>query len=1225
MNEVWKKLISAFLALVMVFQMVPVTSLAAEHQDEPDDTVNWDMPEPEEPDVVGEVEELRDHTSKQFRLSDGSFAAVNYGIPVHYLDEDNNWVDVDNTLIYTANVGQYMSVNGVEQRGFADTLANGQPVLVSQYEDYSVELTLLPMTYETVRDEQELMAQQDEVSDPVESEPADEATEALESTVPEETTEEPTVSEPELTGEMDSTSETLGTDAEATGESEATEAPTESVEETEETAETEVTEPTPETTIPEETVPETTQAEETVPETTIPEETVAPAAESEETISETTAPVENVPETTVPEETVIPETSEPDLEEIVTETVEPSSVSAIVVNPGEASMFTAREELPLSEQVLPEKMGSYVIYESVFPGIDLMYENYGYQIKETILVNELQDSYSYRFLLNAEGLTAALTEKGSIIMTDALDEVIYEIPAPFMFDALGNTSYAVEYALDEYDGDYILTVTADAEWIEDGERVLPVSIDPTITLKCEYVNNGTLYTTHVVQGDPNLAHNGASEQYIGYGTGYNSNQTTTIKECQIYTHVARLPDIPEGCEMVEATLQYYHYDITGYSYIGDCSTLEIAAYPVTEDNSNGNYKSWIEGLKWNTKPDYDSSTLIDFAVASHSTEGSYIQWDVTKQVEAWYADSATTNRTLALVGYESGSYNGSYCAVAVLKGFGSTNPPALIVKYRSAIGLESYYTAQSQNVGAAGTAYVSDYTGQMVIVKNVASHASVTVPFSLNLVYNSYYRDTRFKEARSTGMYFGNGWKLDAVQTLSTCTGDLSNYMLYIDGDGTYHYFLKSGSVWMDEDGLDLKIASVRIKDSNGTERGDGFEIVSGQDDRLRFYKGLLVQQMDSNGNKIFYIYNGASNASGTAWLPTGSGDKLTKVIQRNDGTSTDIVLATLSYASGYLDTVTDRMGNVTKMTYSSQKLDTVYTTNSNVELAIRNDLKAEYEYSGSDLVQVIDSSSGYKVTYTYAQKRISSILESGSSDGTSWTNRTKILVNGTRDKTTYRAPGPDGTISNSDDILTTYLFDDEGRTINSNTTNVGQTVVYGASTGTYAATTTGSATNNHLMNSASIGTTAENLLANGGFETTSSSGWTLTKDPSSSSNLNMALSQDGHRTGNYALKTWFNGSTSGTIRAYRSVSGLTSGQTYTLSGYVNTTGVTSFGSGAGIYLSVTSGGSGTSDTISYKTASTVDSGWARLSVTFKATSSSATVNVYIKNAVGISSFTFPP
>ena len=1233
MGKILKRILSLVLTLALVFQLLPLNAFAAEAlTDTAAEETNWEMPEQEEPDVVGEVEELRDHTSKQFRLSDGSFAAVNYGIPVHYLDDNNNWVDVDNTLTYSNSAGQYLSVNGDEQRGFADILTNGQPVLVSQYEEYNVELSLLPLTYETASEDTSVVpeyAPESEVTEPFPEGTVPEET-TPETTVPEESIPEATIpeeTEPQATEPAETEPETT-TPTETTPE--ATE-PEEAVPEVTAPEETgpQVTEPAetePEITIPTEPVPEATEPAETVPEETIPEETEPLATEPIETETEPTIPTEPIPEptepektapeVTIPEEPVIPETTPPaEPEEPETGTVIPSSVSAIVLNPEETSTYSTREDMPLSEQFLPEKMGSHVIYESVFPGVDLIYENYGYDIKETILVNELQESYAYRFLLAAEGLTASLNERGSITLTDSEGEVIYEIPVPYMFDAAGETSYAVEYSLEGMEGDYILTVTADAAWIEDESRSFPVSIDPTISLKCEHVYDGTLYTTHVVQGDPDEPHNGVPQQYIGYGTGLNWSNNEMIRECQIYAHVAELPGIPEGCEMVEATLQYYMYgDGTAYSHI-DCPTLEIAAYPVEQDTSNGDYQTWIEGLTWNTRPEFNTSNLIDFAVASDSTQGNYIQWDVTEQVEEWYADSTITNRTLALVGYESPNYTANHCAVAVLNSFGTNRPPALVVKYRSAIGLESYYTYQNQNIGAAGTAYVSDYTGKLVILKNLVSHASTIMPFSLNLVYNSYYRTSQFKEVSDTGMVFGHGWKLDAVQSLTECIGDLEDYMLYIDGDGTYHYFLRSGNVWKDEDGLDLTISSVTIKDSSGTSRGSGYQIASGQGDKLCFYKGLLVQQIDSNGNKIFYVYNEGSNATGNGWLPSGSGDKLKKVIQRNNGTSTDIVLATLTYDSstGNLKSVTDRMGNVTNFTYSSQMLTEIKNTNKGET--------AQYTYSDAQsLLEAIDKTGGYKINYTYSNTRVKSFTESASSNGTSWSARTKITVDGSRDKTTYRSPGPDGIISssntNSDDLLTTYLFDDEGRTINSNTTNVDKTIVYGASTGAYATTsTTTPALNNHLMNSASIGTVAVNLLTDSGFE--KSSGWELKVADNTGTGTSPVRSTAGHRTGSKALKFFRTSSDTGVLRAAQSVTGLTSGQTYTFSAYVNTSGITSFGSDGGIYLKVTSGGSGTGDTLDYTTVSTVDGGWTRLSLTFKATASSAVVNVYGKNFVG--------
>ena len=48
--------------------------------------------------VIGEINEERTETGKRFRLADGSYAAVEYGAPVHFADADGSWQDIDNTL-----------------------------------------------------------------------------------------------------------------------------------------------------------------------------------------------------------------------------------------------------------------------------------------------------------------------------------------------------------------------------------------------------------------------------------------------------------------------------------------------------------------------------------------------------------------------------------------------------------------------------------------------------------------------------------------------------------------------------------------------------------------------------------------------------------------------------------------------------------------------------------------------------------------------------------------------------------------------------------------------------------------------------------------------------------------------------------------------------------------------------------------------------------------------
>lgn len=41
--------------------------------------------------VIGEMDKLREEAVKHFRMSDGSFLAVQYDGPVHYQDTDGEW------------------------------------------------------------------------------------------------------------------------------------------------------------------------------------------------------------------------------------------------------------------------------------------------------------------------------------------------------------------------------------------------------------------------------------------------------------------------------------------------------------------------------------------------------------------------------------------------------------------------------------------------------------------------------------------------------------------------------------------------------------------------------------------------------------------------------------------------------------------------------------------------------------------------------------------------------------------------------------------------------------------------------------------------------------------------------------------------------------------------------------------------------------------------------
>ena len=100
------RVLSLLLAAVLVGQQVPQLRAAGSPEEagnveaeeaagsRPEETAEGKSSEV----VVGEVVENRAEREKHFRMEDGSFLAVDYGVPVHY-EAEEEWEEIDNTLI----------------------------------------------------------------------------------------------------------------------------------------------------------------------------------------------------------------------------------------------------------------------------------------------------------------------------------------------------------------------------------------------------------------------------------------------------------------------------------------------------------------------------------------------------------------------------------------------------------------------------------------------------------------------------------------------------------------------------------------------------------------------------------------------------------------------------------------------------------------------------------------------------------------------------------------------------------------------------------------------------------------------------------------------------------------------------------------------------------------------------------------------------------------------
>ena len=88
------KSLSVFLSFLMVLSLLPLTVLAEELYEIGNSNNQSSVPSAN----ICELEALREESVKHFRLEDGSCIAVQYSDPVHTLDDNGKWQDIDNTL-----------------------------------------------------------------------------------------------------------------------------------------------------------------------------------------------------------------------------------------------------------------------------------------------------------------------------------------------------------------------------------------------------------------------------------------------------------------------------------------------------------------------------------------------------------------------------------------------------------------------------------------------------------------------------------------------------------------------------------------------------------------------------------------------------------------------------------------------------------------------------------------------------------------------------------------------------------------------------------------------------------------------------------------------------------------------------------------------------------------------------------------------------------------------
>lgn len=402
---------------------------------------------------------------------------------------------------------------------------------------------------------------------------------------------------------------------------------------------------------------------------------------------------------------------------------------------------------------------SKATYKNIYDGIDLEYILIGNNIKENIIVNEKQDTYSYSFEIKLNKLSAELIDNSIVLSDSDTGEQIYEIPAPYMLDDNGAYSNDVEYSLVQNNKwKYTLTVTANADWINSEERAFPVTIDPTV------VSGTPTKEIFVMEGEG--VEDDLPYLIVGNFMGFYYDIPAFIKFDALTT-------IADGAKLIDAKLNMY------ISYIQNQTDedFKIGVYPATANwyspNTNGQYSISYNNLN----SYYDSTQLIDCLFI---TDEKAYSWNITELYKNWLSGT-TTNQGICIKGIGLPTQNDNIdtsqkianVRIETTQNTGNYMIPTIELTYTNIVGYEDYYAYIENDLGTMGHSYVNAYNGSLTYINHLTSVSCQSLRYDINIIYNS----------------IDENWKPSFAENIADASTMEYEQYVWTDEDGTPHAF----------------------------------------------------------------------------------------------------------------------------------------------------------------------------------------------------------------------------------------------------------------------------------------------------------------------------------------------------------------------------------------------------------------------------------------------------
>ena len=560
--------------------------------------------------------------------------------------------------------------------------------------------------------------------------------------------------------------------------------------------------------------------------------------------------------------------------------------------------------------ILPNLVSS-ISYANAIENTTVEYRVLPDSVREFITLNSRPTKApSFSLSLKCEGVSPTTDESGMVVFKDSANKPVFAVSAPYMTDASGETCSEIAISIIAKEGsanEYIYSITPSAEWLNASSRSYPVTIDPDVITN---LNAASILDTYVDEEYEDSNFYLVPQLKVGTLNSY---------EHISYIKFAELPVLQSGDVVVKAD-----FNLTRAQNPGVSTSREIDLYAVAS-NWESNTITWANQPTLSSKIESISFTCEPM---------NEMSWDITGLVKRWYA--GYNNFGLAL---KAGVSNNKFAEFYASEMGNTAIRPVAAISYANATGIEATWSYHQQAIGRAGTGYVNDYNGNLVLVHDDAATNGNIMPASVSHVFNGDTKDI-------AGVY-GKGWTINYAQNIKHVTLSGAEYYVHTDEDGTRHYYKQnpddaSKYINQDDSSLELTVSSNRLVIEDSAHNKTVFDS-----------SGKLIGMSDRNDNELTVSYNANSNISS---ITDGSGNTLT-----------------FSYSSGKLYSISNANGLVARYTYNSK---------GNLTKITYSDGKySSYAYDSNGNLISVGNHDGYGIDYSYSSVspyRITGVAEHG-------------------------------------------------------------------------------------------------------------------------------------------------------------------------------------------------------------------------------------------------------